>query len=96
LQQRAGTPGHEAKMAYIGAFFQDKAKLDQFVKTYQPSQWKAAALMMYDIYQPPAAPVAPRDPQPLRPGAVRPGAAVAGGPVTAESAVRDAFAMIGR
>jgi hypothetical protein len=94
LQQRAGTPGHEAKMAYIGQYFADEAKRTQFVKTYEPKQWAAAALMLYDAYNPPAPAVLP-GPQPLRPTGHRAGAPVQTGPVTPEGAVMRAFDRIG-
>ena len=43
------------KVAHITAYFKDPAKLQAFVTTYQPGQWKAAVLMMYDTFVPPAA-----------------------------------------
>ena len=96
LAQRANTPGHEAKVAYIMGYFSDPAKLQAFVTTYQPAQWESAVLMMYDSYVPPAA-AAPAAPavQPLRPGNTRPGAPVSSGKVTAESAVESAFNRLG-
>jgi hypothetical protein len=95
LAARAGTPGHEAKVAYIAKHFQNPANLQAFVKTYQPQQWEAVLLTMYEAYNPqPAAPQTPT-PQPLRPGAVRAGAPVHNGPVTAESAVSAAFDRLG-
>jgi hypothetical protein len=94
LSQRAGTPGHEAKMQYIASYFSDEGKRLKFAKTYRPEQWAEAALMIYDAYSPPAAPTLP-GPQPLRPTGHRAGAPVQTGPVTAEGAVSRAFDRIG-
>lgn len=94
LAQRAGTPGHEAKMQYIAGYFRDPAKMQAFVNTYHPQQWESAMLMMYDTYSPPA-PAQPAAPQPLRPGAFAAGNPVRTGPATAESAVSGAFARLG-
>jgi hypothetical protein len=94
LTQRAGTPGHEAKLQYITAYFKDPAKMQAFVNTYQPQQWESALLMMYDTYSPPA-PAQPAAPQPLRPGAFAAGNPVRTGSATAESAVSGAFARLG-
>jgi hypothetical protein len=94
LSQRAGTPGHEAKMQYIASYFSDEAKRLKFAKTYRPEQWAEAALMIYDAYSPPAPATLP-GPQPLRPTGHRAGAPVQTGPVTAEGAVSRAFDRIG-
>lgn len=102
LNALAGTPGHEAKVAYIANHFKDQANLKAFVTTYQPQQWKSVLLTMYHAYTPlpavaapaPAAAPTPPAPQPLRPGAMRAGAPQQNGPVTAESSVRAAFAGV--
>lgn len=94
LHKRAGTPGHEAKLKYIHGHFANPANLQSFVKTYQPQQWEAVLMTMYDAFTP-QAPAQPPTPQPLRPGALRPGAQVQTGPVTAESAVSGAFDRLG-
>ena len=97
LDQRKHLPGHEAKVAFIKSHLSDQAKLQQFVTTYEPHQWQAAILMMYDAYTPPAAPAPPPAPapQPLRPGNVSSGARVATQPVNAMDAVQNAFAAAG-
>lgn len=94
LQQRAGQPGHAEKLTHIKAYFSDPAKLQQFVTTYQPSQWESAVLMMYDSFAPP---VAAPTMQPLRPTNTRSGVAMPNGhsKVTAESAVMGAFDRLG-
>lgn len=94
LATRAGTPGHQEKLNYIGSLFKDPAKLQTFVATYQPHQWEHALLSMYDAYQPPA-PRAPAVPQPLRPGSTTAGTPSRSGPVTVESAVSGAFERLG-
>lgn len=96
LKSRAGTPGHDAKVGYIVGHFQNPANLQAFVKTYQPQQWQSVLMAMYDAFTPQAAPApaAPPVPQPLRPSAMRPGAAVQSGPITADSAIRGAFASV--
>jgi hypothetical protein len=94
MQKRAGTPGHEAKVAYIASVFKDPANLQKFVATYQPQQWESALMMMYDAYTPPAAAASPGV-QPLRPTAARAGAPVRSGPVNAEGAVAGAFERLG-
>lgn len=93
LAQRAHMPGHEAKVAFIRSQLQDPQRLQAFVTTYQPHQWEAAVLMMYDAYTPPApAPApAPAAPQPLRPGMVGAGARVPTPPRNAMDAVQSAF-----
>lgn len=93
LAAKAGTPGHEAKLAYIADHFGKPENLQKFVTTYQPEQWQAAILWMYDHYTPPAATPAP--PQPLRPQNTRTGRPQNNGPVTAESAVENALRMAG-
>lgn len=97
LAQRAATPGHQAKVDHIRQYFADAAKLQGFVTTYQPNQWKAAILMMYDAYTPPApAPVIPTTPQPLRPGHVASGVRVPNGkPISSTDAVANAWDAIG-
>lgn len=97
LAQRAATPGHQAKVDHIRQYFADPARLQSFVTTYQPNQWKAAVLMMYDTYVPPApTPVIPNAPQPLRPGHVASGVRVPNGkPVSSADAVANAFDAIG-
>lgn len=95
LATRAGTPGHQEKINYIGALFKDPAKLQKFVATYRPEQWEGALLDIYDAYTPPTATAAPAVPQPLRPGTARAGAPARSGPVTAESAVEGAFSRAG-
>ena len=94
LKERASTPGHQAKVAHITAYFKDPARMQQFVQTYQPNQWKAAILMMYDTYQPPG-PAPTPSPQPLRPSAGAAGPRLAQSPKTAEDAVMGAFERLG-
>ena len=96
LAARAATPGHQAKVDHIRQYFADPARLQAFVTTYQPNQWKAAVLMMYDTYTPPPAPVIPNIPQPLRPGNVSAGVRVPNGkPVSREEAVTNAWDALG-
>lgn len=96
LKERANTPGHAAKVAHIQAYFKDPAKLQAFVTTYQPQQWKAAVLMMYDTFVPPAAPAPVPTPQPLRPGNVAAGPRVPNGrPISALEAATNAFDQVG-
>lgn len=98
LKARAGTPGHDAKVAYIVNHFQNPQNLQAFVKTYQPQQWQAVLMTMYDAFTPQPvaapAPAQPPVPQPLRSSAARAGAAVQTGPITADSAIRGAFAQV--
>lgn len=94
LQKRAGTAGHDDKLKYIHQHFSNPENMQRFVKTYQPHQWEAVVMTMYDAYTPQVAP-APAVPQPLRPGAVRPGAPVSNGPVTMQSALENAFSSLG-
>jgi hypothetical protein len=99
MKAREGTPGHEAKVAYIANHFKSQQNLQAFVTTYRPEQWEGVLSMMYDAYNPqmaapamaPAAPVQ----QPLRPSSVRPGAQVQTAPLTSMDAVRGAFANLG-
>ena len=97
LAARAATPGHQAKVDHIRQYFADPARLQAFVTTYQPNQWKAAVLMMYDTYTPaPAMPTVPAAPQPLRPGNVSAGVRVPNGkPVSREEAVTNAWDALG-
>ena len=98
LAQRAATPGHAEKVAFIRNHFADPQRLRAFVETYQPQQWEAAVLMMYDAYTPPVAAVpapAPAVPQPLRPGVQGAGQRVAHAPRNAMDAVQSAFAAAG-
>jgi len=97
LAQRANTPGHQAKVDHIRQYFKDPARLTEFVTTYQPNQWKAAVLMMYDSYTPPApTPVIPTAPQPLRPGHVASGVRVPNGkPISSSDAVANAWDAVG-
>lgn len=97
LQQRAQTPGHEAKVAFIRTQLSDPVRQRQFVETYQPHQWEAAVLMMYDAYTPPAPAVAPAPPapQPLRPGVSGAGSRMPTAPRTAGDAVQGAFESLG-
>lgn len=97
LAQRANTPGHAEKLAFITAKLREPGAMQQFVTTYQPHQWQAAMLMMYDAYSPPApAPTPPAAPQPLRPGHVANGTRQIGNkPVTAEESVEHAWAAAG-
>ena len=97
LAARAATPGHAEKMAFLNAKLADPVYQKQFVSTYQPKQWAAAMLMLYDAYNPPAAgPTTPRPPQPLRPGHVNAGTRTsAGKPVTAIDAVKSAWDQAG-
>lgn len=97
LAARAATPGHQAKVDHIRQYFADPARLQAFVTTYQPNQWKAAVLMMYDTYTPaPAMPTVPAAPQPLRPGHVASGVRVPNGkPVSREEAVTNAWDALG-
>jgi hypothetical protein len=93
LAAKAGTPGHDAKLAYIAEHFGKPENLQKFVTTYQPQQWQEAILWMYDHYTPPAATPAP--PQPLRPQNTRTGRPQNTGPVTAESAIESALSVAG-
>lgn len=95
LTARAGTPGHEAKVQYIRAYMADPQRLQAFVNTYQPHQWEAALLTIYDAHNPPVAPAPPPVPQPLRPTATRGGMPVRTGAATAETAVAGAFDRLG-
>lgn len=95
LDQRKHLPGHEAKVAFIKGQLADPVRLQQFVTTYEPHQWQAAVLMMYDAFSPPAAPAPAPTPQPLRPGNVATGARVATQPKNAMDAVQSAFAAAG-
>lgn len=97
LAARAATPGHAEKVAFIKSQLADPKRIQEFVTTYQPHQWKAAVLMMYDAYTPPApASVVPNTPQPLRPGHVSSGTRVPNGkPVSSADAVANAFDAIG-
>lgn len=98
LAARAGTPGHEAKLAYVHKHFSDPANLQRFVTTYQPNQWESVLLTMYEAYTPPAVPAPPPPPavpQPMRPSGMRPGAPVQTGPVTAQSAIEAGLAAAG-
>lgn len=95
LAERAALPGHAERLAFIKDHFSDPAKLQAFVTTYQPEQWKAAVLMMYDAHAPAAKTPMP-GPQPLRPTNTALGNRVPNGqPVTAESAVAGAFDRLG-
>lgn len=95
LAQRANTPGHAEKVQNIKAYLSDPARLNAFVTTYQPHQWNAAILMMYDTFQ--SAPAARAVPvvQPLRPGVTATGHRAGGTARTAEDAVEGAFARLG-
>ena len=96
LNQRAGQPGHAEKIAHVRAYLSDPARLQSFVTTYQPNQWEAAVLMMYDSFTPQAP--APRIPsvQPLRPGHVASGTRQASNrPVSANNAVSSAIESLG-
>ncbi len=97
LAQRASSPGHTEKVAFIRNHFADPQRLRAFVETYQPEQWQAAVLMMYDAYTPPppAAAPAPPAPQPLRPGVAGAGRPVQQAPRNAMDAVQSAFAAAG-
>lgn len=97
LAQRSSTPGHAEKVAFIRNHFADPQRLRAFVETYQPQQWEAAVLMMYDAYTPPApaAAPAPAVPQPLRPAVSGAGRPVQQAPRTALDAVQNAFAAAG-
>lgn len=95
LEKRAGTPGHEGKLRHIHTYFSNPQNLQQFVTTYQPQQWEAALTLMYDSYTPPAPAPTPAGPQPLRPTNARAGAPVSTGPVTAMSAIENAFSQVG-
>lgn len=100
LGQRAAMPGHAERVAFIRNHFSDPQRLQAFVTTYQPQQWKAAVLMMYDSHTPaapaPVPPVTPAPPQPLRPGHVASGRRQAGTqPVSATAAVENAWAAAG-
>lgn len=97
LAARASTPGHAEKMAFLNAKLADPEYQKQFVSTYQPNQWAAAMLMLYDAYNPPATSVTPpRPPQPLRPGHVNAGTRTAAGkPVTSVDAVKNAWDQVG-
>lgn len=95
LAERANTPGHAAKMAFINAKLADPAAQQAFVATYAPHQWAAAMLMMYDAYNPPA-PATPAPPQPLRPGHVASGTRqISNKPVTSTAAVENAWEAAG-
>lgn len=95
LAQRATTPGHAAKVAFIKSQLSDPAKMQQFVATYRPEQWQAVVLTMYDAYTPPPPP-APAAPQPLRPGVVASGVRQAGNrPVSSHEAVGNAWDLAG-
>jgi hypothetical protein len=94
LAQRAATPGHAAKMAYIQAHMAKPEVQQRMVATYRPEQWAAVVLDLYDAYTPPAPAAAP-GPQPLRPSNASAGGAVRNGPVTAASAVGNAFDRLG-
>jgi hypothetical protein len=93
LAARASEPGHAAKMAYVGQYFKDPARMQAFVSTYQPNQWQAAVTMLYESYNPPA----PRQNsmQPLRPGNTVTGARVNNAPTSAEDAIMGAFERVG-
>jgi hypothetical protein len=93
LAARAGEPGHAAKMGYVQQYFKDPQRMQAFVSTYQPQQWKAAVTMLYDSYNPPA----PRQnvPQPLRPTNTVSGARVNNSPTSAEAAIMGAFEQFG-
>ena len=98
LAARAATPGHAEKVAFIKSQLADPKRIQEFVTTYQPHQWKAAVLMMYDAYTPPAAPapVIPAAPQPLRPGHVASGVRVPNGkPISSTDAVANAWDAVG-
>lgn len=97
LAARAATPGHAEKVAFIKSQLADPKRIQEFVTTYQPHQWKAAVLMMYDAYTPPApASAVPNTPQPLRPGHVASGVRVPNGkPVSSSDAVANAWDAIG-
>lgn len=96
LAQRANTPGHAEKVAFIQGKLKDPAYLQRFVNTYRPEQWQGAILDLYDAYNPPApAASPPPSPQPLRPGNVRMGGPTRTGPVTAESAIAAAASRLG-
>lgn len=97
LAQRAHMPGHEAKVAFVRSQLADPQRLQAFVTTYQPHQWEAAVLMMYDAYTPPAPAVAPAPPapQPLRPGVAGAGNRMPTAPRNAGDAVNNAFAALG-
>ena len=94
LAQRAATPGHAAKVEWIKAQLSDPVKMQQFVSTYQPGQWQAAVMMMYDAYTPPA--VQQAVPQPLRPGVVASGVRQTGSKaMTSTDAVNNAWEAAG-
>jgi hypothetical protein len=94
LKTREATPGHEHRLKVIAEHFKQPGKLQEFVTTYEPKQWKPALLWMYEnIAVPAAAP--PAGPQPLRPTAARAGVPVRTGPATAESAVAGALERLG-
>lgn len=95
LESLAGTPGHDAKVNYIKQHLSNPQNMQAFVNTYEPPQWPQVMLAMYHAYTPPPVVATPAVPQPLRPGHGNHGAAVRGGPVTAESAVQNAFAAAG-
>lgn len=99
IEQRAGTPGHLEKVAFIKGKLADPVYAQQFVTTYRPEQWQSVILTMYDAYTPPAAPPAPRGPsghQPLRSGNSSSGVRQLGAnPVTSEQAVANAFDSLG-
>ena len=93
LAARASEPGHAAKMAYVNQYFQDPQRMQAFVSTYQPSQWKAAVTMLYESYNPPVQ--RQSVPQPLRPTNTVTGARVNNAPTSAEDAIMGAFERIG-
>lgn len=96
LAERAATPGHAERVAFIRSHFSNPANLQTFVATYQPTQWKAALLMMYDAHVPAPKAPPPAAPQPLRPSSAALGRPVSNGqPVTAQSAVAGAFERLG-
>ena len=97
LAKRAATPGHAEKLAFIQSKLREPGVMQQFVTTYQPNQWQAAVLMMYDSYTPPApTPVIPTAPQPLRPGHVASGVRVPNGkPISSSDAVANAWDAVG-
>lgn len=95
LAQRASTPGHEQKVAFIRSKLQDQATIQRFVSTYRPEQWGEVIMMMYDAYTPPP-PAAAAAPQPLRPGVVQSGTRQSSGrPITTQEAVTNAWAAAG-
>jgi hypothetical protein len=89
LQARASTPGHDAKVAYIKTYLSNPANQAAFVKNYEPHQWAAATMMMYDAYTPPPAPP-PIEP-PLRPSVRGHGGQVRTGATKFEDVFNSAF-----